>query len=197
MRCSAGGGRTQSRLCAWCRLSAGKVGKHCGAVPPAMIALMPHHPRQYEEVSLSHPAKKGTKKSVKRTFTDEERAAMKERVRELKAPEADAESAVLAKIAARREPDRALGKRLHAIIKASAPALSPRLWYGMPAYAKDDKVVCFFQSAQKFKTRYATFGFSDKAHLDEGALWPTAFALKELTAAVEARIAALVKKAVT
>ena len=122
---------------------------------------------------------------------------MKERVRELKAPEADAESAVLAKIAAMREPDRALGKRLHAIIKASAPALSPRLWYGMPAYAKDDKVVCFFQSAQKFKTRYATFGFSDKAHLDEGALWPTAFALKELTAAVEARIAALVKKAVT
>jgi uncharacterized protein YdhG (YjbR/CyaY superfamily) len=158
---------------------------------------MPHHPRQYEEVSLSHPAKKGTKKSVKRTFTDEERAAMKERVRELKAPEADAESAVLAKIAAMREPDRALGKRLHAIVRASAPALSPKLWYGMPAYAKDDKVVCFFQSAQKFKTRYATFGFSDKAHLDEGALWPTAFALKELTAAVEARIAALVKKAVT
>jgi uncharacterized protein YdhG (YjbR/CyaY superfamily) len=122
---------------------------------------------------------------------------MKERVRELKAPEADAESAVLAKIAAMREPDRALGKRLHAIVRASAPALSPKLWYGMPAYAKDDKVVCFFQSAQKFKTRYATFGFSDKAHLDEGALWPTAFALKELTAAVEARIAALVKKAVT
>ena len=122
---------------------------------------------------------------------------MKERVRELKAPEADAESAVLAKIAVMREPDRALGKRLHAIVRASAPALSPKLWYGMPAYAKDDKVVCFFQSAQKFKTRYATFGFSDKAHLDEGALWPTAFALKELTAAVEARIAALVKKAVT
>src|ERR1041384_6155668 len=93
MRCSAGGGRTQSRLCAWCRLSAGKVGKHCGAVPPAIIALMPHHPRQYEEVSLSHPAKKGTKQSVKRTFTDEERAAMKERVRELKAPEAGAASA--------------------------------------------------------------------------------------------------------
>src|SRR5437763_3837001 len=110
---------------------------------------------------------------------------------------ADGESAVLAKIAAMPEPDRALGERLHAIIKASAPALSPRLWYGMPAYAKDDKVVCFFQSAQKFKTRYATFGFSDKANLDEGAMWPTAFALKELTAAAEARIGALVKRAVT
>src|SRR5256886_9354353 len=129
-------------------------------------------------------------------FTDEERVAMKERARELKADTAGGESAVLAKIAAMREPDRAMGKRLHAIIKASAPALAPRLWYGMPAYAKDGKVVCFFQSAQKFKTRYATFGFSDKAKLDEGALWPTAFALKELTAAEEARIGALVKKAV-
>src|SRR6059058_407860 len=137
-------------------------------------------------------------------FTDEERAAMKERAQELKAAarrgsraEADGESAVLAKIAEMPEPDRAMGKRLHAVIKASAPALSPKLWYGMPAYAKDGKVVCFFQSAQKFKTRYATFGFSDTANLDDGALWPTAFALKGLTAAEEARIGALVKKAVS
>ena len=130
---------------------------------------------------------------------------MKERVQELKAaarrgPRADktdGESAVLAKIAEMPEPDRAIGKRLHAIIKTSAPALSPRLWYGMPAYAKDGNVVCFFQSAQKFKTRYATFGFSDKASLDEGDMWPTAFALKKLTAAEEARIGALVKKAVS
>ena len=122
---------------------------------------------------------------------------MKERVQELKADKADGESAVLAKIAAMPEPDRAMAKRLHAIIKASAPALSPRLWYGMPAYAKDDKVVCYFQDAQKFKTRYATLGFSDKANLDEGAMWPIAFALKGLTAAEEARIAALVKKAVS
>src|SRR6202166_2272466 len=114
-----------------------------------------------------------------------------------RADKADGESAVLATIAAMPEPDRAMGKQLHAIIKASAPALSPRLWYGMPAYAKDGKVVCFFQSGQKFKTRYATLGFSDAANLDEGALWPTAFALKELTAAEEARIGALVKKAVS
>ena len=133
------------------------------------------------------PAQKGTQNYAKSTtaisknfkgFTDEERAAMKERVQELKADKADGESAVLAKIAGMREPDRTMGKRLHAIIKASAPALSPRLWYGMPAYAKDDKVVCFFQDAQKFKTRYATLGFSDKANLDEGAMWPSAFALK-------------------
>jgi uncharacterized protein YdhG (YjbR/CyaY superfamily) len=131
-------------------------------------------------------------------FTDEERAAMKERAQELRrADTSDGDSAVLAKIAQMREPDRVIGKRLHAIIKASAPALSPRLWYGMPAYAKDGKVVCFFQSAQKFNTRYATFGFNDTANLDEGALWPTAFALKELTAAEEARIGALVKKAVS
>jgi uncharacterized protein YdhG (YjbR/CyaY superfamily) len=138
-------------------------------------------------------------------FTDEERAAMKERVQELKAAarrgpradKADGESAVLAKIAEMREPDRAMAKRLHAIIKASAPALSPKTWYGMPAYAKDGKVVCFFQTAQKFKTRYATFGFSDEANLDEGAMWPVAFALKELTATEEARISALVKKAVS
>ena len=130
-----------------------------------------------------------------RGFTDEERAAMKARVQELKAGKSNDESAVLAKIEAMREPDRAMGRRLHAIVKASAPALSPRLWYGMPAYARDGKVVCFFQCAQKFKTRYATFGFSDKATLDEGAVWPVVFALKELTAAEEARIGALVKKA--
>jgi uncharacterized protein YdhG (YjbR/CyaY superfamily) len=148
--------------------------------------------------------KKKTQKSAKSTtatnkkskgFTAEERAAMKERAQELK--EAAGEDDVLAKIAAMQEPDRAMAKRLHAIVKASAPALSPKTWYGMPAYAKDGKVVCFFQSAQKFKTRYATFGFSDKANLDEGALWPVAFALKELTATEEARIVALVKKAVS
>jgi len=138
-------------------------------------------------------------------FTDEERAAMKERAQELKAAarrgpragKADGESDVLAKIAEMPEPDRAMAERLHAIVKASAPTLSPRTWYGMPAYARDDKVVCFFQSAHKFKSRYATFGFSDKANLDEGTMWPTGFALKELTAADEARIAALVKKAVS
>jgi hypothetical protein len=149
-----------------------------------------------------------TQKSAKTTtaikkasarFSDEERAAMKERVKEMKAAadEADGESAVLAKIAEMPEPDRAMGERLHAVIKASAPALSPRLWYGQPAYAKDGKVVCFFQAAQKFKTRYATLGFSDAANLDEGAMWPTAFALRKLTAADEARIGALVKKAVS
>ncbi len=154
------------------------------------------------------PGTKATQKSVKSTtpigktfkgFTDEERSAMKERVKELKAAadKADGESAVLAKLAELPGPDRAMGKRLHAIIKASAPGLSPRLWYGMPAYAKDGKVVCFFQSAQKFNTRYATIGFSDKANLDEGHMWPTAFALKELTAAEEARIGALVRKAVS
>ncbi len=154
-----------------------------------------------------------TRKSAKSTtatgktfdgFTDEERGAMKDRAKEPKATarhgpradKADGERAVLAKIAELPEPDRALAERLHAVIKASAPALSPRLWYGMPAYAKDGKVVCFFQSAQKFNTRYATFGFSDKANLDDGAMWPTAFALTELTATDEARIGALVKKAV-
>jgi uncharacterized protein YdhG (YjbR/CyaY superfamily) len=156
--------------------------------------------------------KKATQKSAKSTtaigktvkgFTDEERAAIKNRAQELKAEarsnkdKAEGESAVLAAIAAMQEPDRAMAKRLHAIIKASAPALSPKTWYGMPAYAKDGKVVCFFQSAQKFNTRYATFGFSDTANLDEGALWPVAFALKELTAAEEAKIGALVKKAVS
>ncbi|HKC79601.1 MAG TPA: DUF1801 domain-containing protein [Gemmatimonadaceae bacterium] len=154
------------------------------------------------------PAKKGTQKSAKsnaatgkesKGFTPEERAAMRERAQELKgvAGKAGEESAVLAKIAAMPAPDRTMGERLHAIIKASAPELSPKLWYGMPAYAKDDKVVCFFQDARKFKTRYATLGFSDKATLDEGSMWPTTFALKELTAADEARIGALVKKAVS
>ena len=130
-------------------------------------------------------------------FTDEERGAMKERAKELKTAKADGESAVLAKIAEMPEPDRVLGERLHAVIKASAPTLSPKLWYGMPAYAKDGKVVCFFQSAQKFKTRYATFGFNAEANLDEGTMWPTAYALTELTADDEARIGALVKKAVS
>jgi uncharacterized protein YdhG (YjbR/CyaY superfamily) len=154
---------------------------------------------------------KDTRKSAKSTtidktsegWTDEERAAMKERHKELKAsarrgPRAaqeDGESTVLAKIAELPEPDRAMAERLHAVIKASVPALSPRLWYGMPAYAKDGNVICFFQSAQKFKTRYATLGFSDKANLDEGTMWPTSYALPELTAADEARIGALVKKA--
>jgi uncharacterized protein YdhG (YjbR/CyaY superfamily) len=133
----------------------------------------------------------------KQKFTAEERAAMKERVRELKAGKTDGESDVLAKIAEMPQPDRGMAERLHALIKAAAPELSPRTWYGMPAYAKDGKVVCFFQSAQKFKTRYATLGFSDAANLDEGDLWPVAFALKELTAAEEARISSLVKKAVS
>jgi len=157
---------------------------------------------------------KDTQKSAKSTtaknktsgaFTDEERAAMKERAREERATarrgpraaKADGESDVLAKIAEMRETDRAMAERIHAVIKASAPALSPRTWYGMPAYAKDGKVVCFFQSAQKFNTRYATLGFNDAANLDEGTMWPTAFALTDLTAADEARIGALVKKAVS
>jgi uncharacterized protein YdhG (YjbR/CyaY superfamily) len=132
-------------------------------------------------------------------FTAEERAAMKERARELKAEKgkADGESDVLAKIAEMPRADRAMAKRVHAIVKASAPGLTPRTWYGMPAYAKDGKVVCFFQSAAKFKSRYATFGFSDKANLDKGAMWPTSFALKELTAANEKKLGALVKKAVS
>ena len=154
-------------------------------------------------------AKKGTTTSAttatgkaSQGFTDEERAAMKERAQELKAEaradkdKADGESAVLAKIAEMTEPDRSMARRLHAIIKASAPALSPKTWYGMPAYAdKDGKIVCFFQSAQKFDARYATLGFNDTANLDEGHMWATSFALKELTATEEARISALVKKA--
>ena len=145
------------------------------------------------------PAKKGTQQG----FTDDERAAMKERARELKAEarasrdRAAGESDVLAKIAEMDGPDRALAERLHAIVTASAPALSPKTWYGMPAYARDGKVVCFFQSAGKFKSRYATLGFSDEANLDEGAMWPTSFALKKMTATDEARIAALVKRAMS
>ena len=141
-------------------------------------------------------AKKGAAKTAK-GFTEEERAAMKERAHELKgSSEADGEREVLARLAAMPQPDRAMGERLHAIVKATAPGLVPRTWYGMPAWAKAGQVVCFFQNAQKFKTRYSTLGFSDKAKLDDGQMWPTAFALTELTAADEARIAALVKKAV-
>ena len=163
-------------------------------------------------MAVKKPAKKDARRSPKgtgatdnkaRRFTEDERAAMKERARELKTEsrrgsrtKADGEGEVLAKIAAMKQPDRAMAKRLHTIIKASAPELSPRTWYGMPAYAKDDKVLCYFQSAQKFKTRYATLGFSDKANLDQGALWPVTFALKDLTAAEEAKIVALLKKAV-
>ncbi len=143
------------------------------------------------------------KKKTQKGFTAEERAAMKERARELKAEErmkkdkAAGEADVLAKIAEMEKPDRAMAKRLHAIVKANAPELSPRTWYGMPAYARDGNVVCFFQSAQKFKSRYATIGFNDRANLDDGAMWPTSFALKKLTAAEEKRIVALVKKAVS
>jgi uncharacterized protein YdhG (YjbR/CyaY superfamily) len=148
---------------------------------------------------------KSTAGRASKGFTDEERAAMRERTRELRAAarrgpraaEADGNSEVLAKIAEMPESDRVMAERIHAIVKASAPALSPRTWYGMPAYAKDGNVVCFFRSAQKFKTRYATLGFSDKANLDDGAMWPTDFALTKLTGAEEARIAALVKKAVS
>ncbi|MEU0409067.1 DUF1801 domain-containing protein [Streptomyces griseorubiginosus] len=147
-----------------------------------------------------------TRKTTKRTetFTDEERAAMKERARELKTSArrssradkaAEEEAAVVAKIAEMQDSDRVMAERIHAVVKASAPDLAPKLWYGMPAYAKDGKVVCFFQSAQKFNARYATFGFNDKANLDEGTMWPTAFALTKLTAADEARIGELVKRA--
>jgi uncharacterized protein YdhG (YjbR/CyaY superfamily) len=159
-------------------------------------------------------AKKATQMSAESTtasdttsegWTDEERAAMKERAQEVRAAgrrgaragKADGESEVLAKIAEMPEPDRVMGERIHAVIKANAPELSPKLWYGMPAYAKDGKVVCFFQAAQKFNSRYATFGFNDDANLDEGTMWPTSFALTELTVADEAKIAALVKRAVS
>ena len=163
------------------------------------------------------PAKKAAKTAARKTakssrasgkastgFTDDERAAIRERAKELKssarrgsgADKADEESTVLEKLAAMSAADRAMGERLHAIVRAAAPELAPRLWYGMPAYAKDGNVICFFQNAQKFKTRYATFGFSDKAALDDGNMWPNSFALKELSAADEARIVALLKKAV-
>ncbi|QBD82897.1 DUF1801 domain-containing protein [Ktedonosporobacter rubrisoli] len=161
---------------------------------------------------MSQPEKKGTQEPAKsptainkksKGFTDEEKAAMKDRIKEQQAEaranknKAEGESDVRAKIAEMPEPDRVLGERLHAIIKASAPALAPKLWYSMPAYARDGKVVCFFQPASKFKTRYATLGFNDSANLDEGAMWPVYFALKELTTAEEAKIAELVKKAVS
>jgi uncharacterized protein YdhG (YjbR/CyaY superfamily) len=152
--------------------------------------------RQPAKKRARQPAKRTTGKASK-AFTADERAAMKERAKEVKAGAADGESDVLAKIAEMQEADRAMAERLHALIKDSAPALTPRTWYGMPAYAKAGKVVCFFQPAQKFKSRYATLGFSDVAKLDEGAMWPTSYALKELTAADEARIGALVKKAVS
>jgi uncharacterized protein YdhG (YjbR/CyaY superfamily) len=161
---------------------------------------------------MSQPEKKGTQEFAMSTamsnkkskgFTDEERAAMKQRAKELKAEaranknKEEGESEVLAKIAEMPEPERAMAMRLHEIIKASAPVLSPKTWYGMPAYARDGKIVCFFQCAQKFNARYATLGFSDSANLDEGTMWPTSFALTELTEACEARIRALVKKAVS
>jgi uncharacterized protein YdhG (YjbR/CyaY superfamily) len=148
---------------------------------------------------MAETKQKKTDTQTSKRFTAEERAAMRERARELKAAEnkADGERELLAKIAEMPEPDRGLAERLHAIITVSAPGLSPRTWYGMPAYAKDDKVVCFFRPAHKFKDRYATFGFNDQANLDEGAMWPTGFALKKLTATEEAKISALVKKAVS
>jgi uncharacterized protein YdhG (YjbR/CyaY superfamily) len=171
-------------------------------------------PHQIEEetgtMAERKPAKRVTQESAKRAgvtrkaskgkgFTDEEKGAMRERVKELQAAKdkVEGEGAVLAKIATMAAADRAMGKRLHAIVKASAPDLSPKLWYGMPAYAREGKIVCFFQDAQKFKTRYSTLGFSDAANLDEGAMWPVTFALTKLTAADEARIVALVKKAVS
>jgi uncharacterized protein YdhG (YjbR/CyaY superfamily) len=157
-----------------------------------------------KKANPTSPKRTSSSRKESEGFTEEERAAMKERAQELKAEArrgkgangADGESDLLANIAEMPEPDRTMATRLHAIVRAAAPALSPRTWYGMPAYAKDGKVVCFFQSAQKFKSRYATFGFSDQARLDDGAMWPTGFALKELTPAEEARIAALVKQAV-
>jgi uncharacterized protein YdhG (YjbR/CyaY superfamily) len=158
-------------------------------------------------MAKTKPTKKGTRKSTKgpgasakasKGFTAEERAAMRERVKELKAPgKVEGEQAVLAKIAEMPKADRAMAERIHVTVKASAPDLSPRTWYGMPAYAKGGKVVCFFQSADKFKARYATFGFNDAANLDEGAMWPTSFALKRLTGAEEKKIGTLVKKAVS
>src|SRR2546427_11893422 len=189
------------------RLRYGRCDRAAFEKPPRRQA--PYHEGRNHQYSQGRkPPMKDTQKSAKSStatkkkaeaFTEEERAAIKERVRETKAAadKADGESAVLAKIAEMVEPDRAMAKRLHAVIKASAPSLSPKPWYGMPAYAKDGKVVCFFQPAQKFKTRYATLGFSDEAKLDEGNMWPNAYALTEVTPAVEARIAALLKKAVS
>jgi len=151
-------------------------------------------------MSPKKPTPKAAKRAAATTksskgFTAEERAAMREHVQELKGGAPEGEGAVLAKIAAMPEPDRTMAKRIHALVRASAPALVPRLWYGMPAYARGEQVLCFFQDAKKFKSRYATFGFSDKAALDDGAMWPISFALKSLTADEESRIAALVRKA--
>jgi uncharacterized protein YdhG (YjbR/CyaY superfamily) len=173
---------------------------------PEVVRMGSFGPRRCFVVAERKPAKKGTSTATDESskgFTDEERAAMRERAQELKAEgrrgkkQADGESDVLARIAEMPDHDRVMAERLHALITASAPALSPKTWYGMPAYARDGKVVCFFQSAAKFKSRYATLGFSDTASLDDGAMWPTSFALKELTPAEEAQIAALVKRAVT
>ena len=152
---------------------------------------------------MAGTTKKSAAKSAPRNsskgFTADEKAAMKERARELKAEaeKADGESALLAQVAKMAKPDRAMATRIHALMKANAPSLAPKTWYGMPAYARDGKVLCFFQSADKFKARYATFGFSDEANLDDGAMWPTSYALKELTAADEAKLIALVKKAIS
>ena len=148
--------------------------------------------------SGTKPVKGNTRNSKRaKAFSDEERAAIRDRVEEMKASQQEGDSVVLEKISEMREPDRTMAKRLHELIRGSVPSLTPRLWYGMPAYAKDDKVVCFFQPATKFKTRYSTFGFSDKANLDDGNMWPNAFALRGLTAAEESRVSALVKKAVS
>ena len=176
-----------------------------GATTPILLPNGIHNARHRKGESHMQPAdKKATTKPTKsatatskssKGFTDEERAAVRERAKEVKAGKADGESEALAKIAEMQEPDRVMAERLHAIITASAPDLSPKTWYGMPAYARDGKIICFFQPAHKFKTRYATFGFNDSANLDEGGMWPVAFALKELTAAEEARIIALVKQA--
>ena len=189
------------------------VGEYLASTTNNHYKKVSMNPKKDTQKSAAHALAGSARESTtaigktSRGFTDEERLAMKERLQELKAEarsgprtkknKVGGESDVLAKIAEMPELDRTMAKRLHAIIKTSAPALAPRLWYGMPAYARDGKVVCFFQGAQKFKTRYATFGFSDEAKLDEGDLWPVAFALKGLTAAEEARIAALVKKAVS
>jgi uncharacterized protein YdhG (YjbR/CyaY superfamily) len=169
-------------------------------MPNEEVAMSPKKGTPKSAKSTTKKAAKKAAKSTGKGFTDEERLAMKERAQELKAEalKADGESALLAKIAEMQEPDRGMAKRLHAIIKASAPALSPKTWYGMPAYAnKDGKVVVFFRNAEKFKERYATLGFNPEANLDEGAMWPIAFALKKLMPAEEARIGALVRKAVS
>ena len=188
----------RSRCCARWVMTVTRGGKRWGAWMEDSFMTERKAAKKSAETSA-----KGTSGKASKGFTGDERAAMKERAQELKADarrgprgdQADEEGAVLAKIAEMPEPDRAMGERVHAIIKANAPVLSPRLWYGMPAYAKDGKVVCFFQGAHKFKTRYASLGFSDKASLDEGAMWPIAFALAKLTAAEAEKIGALVRKA--